>query len=157
MTTDVYVAGDTDELGRWKVCFAMQMQWAGPPNRWRVEFEVSRSTQRRGAFAYKYFVSCPRDKALMDVHYWESPGPNRMLWLPPATPPAVLVRSDRWGDTQQPQQTPSTSKIVPTGGCDDATTEDILLFYPVATAPYRVLAGLEHMLRRDAWASHPAV
>lgn len=151
--TDVYVAGDTEELGRWKVCYALQMEWAGPPNRWCVEFEVSRATQKRGMFSYKYFVSSPRDKRLMDVHYWESVGPNRTMKLPPATPPAVLVRSDQWGNTQRPRTT-SVVDIVGSGsGCSgcgsydkssasDDAPEDIVLFYPVATAPRRALENL---------------
>ena len=143
---DVYVAGDTEELGRWKVGLALQMEWAGPPNRWRVEFEVSRATQKRGVFAYKYFVSSPRDRRFIGVHYWESLGPNRVMKLPPATPPAVLVRSDKWGNTQRSRTTSVVEVIGGGSSCShdrsDDVPEDIVLFYPIATAPRRALQNL---------------
>ena len=150
---DVYVSGDSPELGKWKTCYALQMQWAGPPNRWHVDFEVSPYTAQRGAFAYKYFVSTPRDVVLMDVHYWESLGPNRFVLLPEVSSPAVLLRTDTWGDTQQSQ---TTSFIEgPASAFSAEESNDIILFLPVAKSPKKVL-GLEGILKKKVWTTIPA-
>lgn len=150
---DVYVSGDSPELGKWKTCYALQMQWAGPPNRWHVDFEVSPFTEQRGAFSYKYFVSTPRDVVLMDVHYWESLGPNRYVLLPQVSSPAVLVRTDTWGDTQRSQTTSFIEGPMSTFNTDDSN--DIILYRPVAKSPKKVL-GLEGILKKKVWTTVPA-
>lgn len=97
---NVYICGNTKELGMWDIHKAVPMQWEGDGHCfWRrsVIFEFP-LCPARSVIEYKYFVAYEDEFRRGEV-CWEKPGPNRTLDAScTGVCSAVSVVVDVWGD-----------------------------------------------------------